>query len=61
MEAEFGLMNHNKIVAPLLIFDSDLKGIGLKTAPGLQFTTAFYWDYNDQTRAFAKKNLRGNQ
>jgi branched-chain amino acid transport system substrate-binding protein len=52
--AEFGMMTGKPIVAPLLIFDSDLKGIGLKTAQGLQFTTAFYWDYNDQTRAFAK-------
>lgn len=53
--AEFGLMNHKQIVAPLLIFDSDLKGMGLQAAQGLQFTTAFYWDYNDQTRAFAKR------
>jgi branched-chain amino acid transport system substrate-binding protein len=53
--AEFGMANGKQIVAPLLIFDSDLKGIGLKTAQGLQFTTAFYWDYDDDTRAFAKK------
>jgi branched-chain amino acid transport system substrate-binding protein len=53
--SEFGLMNGKRIIAPLLIFDSDLKGIGLKMAQGLQFTTAFYWDYDDKTRAFAKK------
>lgn len=53
--AEFGLSHNNLVVAPLLIFDSDLKGMGLKTAQGLQFTTAFYWDFNDQTRAFSKK------
>ncbi|WP_233853806.1 ABC transporter substrate-binding protein [Paraburkholderia sp. HD33-4] len=53
--AEFGMANGKQIVAPLLIFDSDLKGIGLKTAQGLQFTTAFYWDYDNDTRAFAKK------
>jgi branched-chain amino acid transport system substrate-binding protein len=29
--------------------------MGLNTAQGLQFTTAFYWDQDDQTRAFAKK------
>ena len=29
--------------------------MGLKAAQGLQFTTAFYWDYNDETRAFGKK------
>jgi branched-chain amino acid transport system substrate-binding protein len=53
--AEFGLTRNKQIVAPLLIFDSDLKGMGLQVAQGLQFTTAFYWDYNDQTRAFANK------
>ncbi|MBU68658.1 MAG: ABC transporter permease [Cupriavidus sp.] len=52
--AEFGLAG-KQVVAPLLIFDSDLKGMGLKAAQGLQFTTAFYWDYNDETRAFGKK------
>jgi len=53
--AEFGLSTGKQLVAPLLIFDTDLKGIGLKAAQGLQFTTAFYWDYNDETRAFGKK------
>ncbi|MDF3839909.1 ABC transporter substrate-binding protein [Cupriavidus basilensis] len=53
--AEFGLGQGKQVVAPLLIFDTDLKGMGLKTAQGLQFTTAFYWDYNDETRAFGRK------
>jgi len=53
--AEFGLSQNHVVVAPLLIFDGDLKGLGLKTAQGLQFTTAFYWDRNDETRAFAKR------
>jgi len=53
--AEFGLGKGKQVVAPLLIFDNDLKGMGLNVAQGLQFTTAFYWDYNDETRAFGKK------
>lgn len=53
--SEFGLNKGKQIVAPLLIFDTDLKGMGLKAVQGLQFTTAFYWDYNDETRAFGKK------
>lgn len=53
--AEFGLSKNGSIVAPLLIFDTDLKGMGLNIAQGLQFTTAFYWDQDDQARAFAKK------
>lgn len=53
--AEFGLTTGKQVVAPLLIFDTDLKGMGLNAAQGLQFTTAFYWDYNDETRAFGHK------
>lgn len=53
--AEFGIGTGKQVVAPLLIFDNDLRGMGLKVAQGLQFTTAFYWDYNDETRAFGKK------
>lgn len=53
--SEFGLATGKQVVAPLLIFDTDLKGMGLKAAQGLQFTTAFYWDYNDETRAFGQK------
>lgn len=53
--AEFGLTTGKQVVAPLLIFDTDLKSMGLKAAQGLQFTTAFYWDYNDETRAFGHK------
>jgi len=53
--AEFGLARTKQVVAPLLIFDSDLKGMGLNIAQGLQFTTAYYWDYNEGTRAFAKE------
>jgi len=52
---EFGFGSGKQVVAPLLIFDSDLKGMGLNASQGLQFTTAFYWDYNDETRAFGKK------
>jgi branched-chain amino acid transport system substrate-binding protein len=56
--AQFGMMDNKKqVIAPLLIFDTDLKGVGLKSAQGLQFTTAFYWDYNDETRAFSKKHF----
>ena len=29
--------------------------MGLQAAQGLQFTTGFYWDRNDETRAFAKR------
>lgn len=59
--SEFGLATGKQVVAPLLIFDTDLKGMGLKAAQGLQFTTAFYWDYNDETRAFGQKFYKETQ
>jgi branched-chain amino acid transport system substrate-binding protein len=34
---------------------SDIHAIGLKSAQGLMLTTAFYWDLDDKTRAFADK------
>ncbi len=52
--AEFGLGRTQKIV-PLLMFDTDVKGLGLKVAQGMEFATAFYWDYDDRSREFSKK------
>jgi branched-chain amino acid transport system substrate-binding protein len=37
------------------VFLTDVHSLGLKTAQGLTLTTAFYWDLNDKTRAFAKR------
>ena len=52
---EFGLVQGGQRVAALLIFESDVQSLGLKTAQGLVLTTAFYWDQNDETRAFSKR------
>ncbi|WP_151448698.1 ABC transporter substrate-binding protein [Lacisediminimonas profundi] len=53
--AEFGLTKGPQKLATLLVFDADIKGLGLQAAQGLLFTTGFYWDYNDETRAWAKR------
>ncbi len=37
------------------MFLTDVHALGLQTAQGLILTEAFYWDMNDQTRAFAKR------
>lgn len=52
---EFGLANANTRVVPLIIFDSDVKGMGLELAQGLAFVTAFYWDRNEETRAWSNR------
>ncbi|MBX6369014.1 MAG: ABC transporter substrate-binding protein [Rhodospirillales bacterium] len=53
--AEFGIVAGGQRLAGLLVFITDVHSLGLKTANGLVITEAFYWDQNDETRAFAKK------
>ena len=49
---EFGITRTMKPAA-LLAFLTDIHSLGLKTAQGLYLTTAWYWDLDEQTRAFA--------
>jgi len=51
---EFGVTKTMKPAA-LLAFISNIHSLGLRTAQGLYLTTAWYWDLNDGTRAFAKR------
>ena len=53
--SEFGITQGGQQLAGLLIFSSDVKALGLQAAQGLVLTDAFYWDLNDDTRAFSKR------
>ena len=53
--AEFGIVEGGQKIAGLLVFDTDVHSLGLKAAQGLQLTSPFYWDQNDETRAFSKR------
>ncbi len=53
--AEFGVVSSGQRLAGLLVFITDVNSLGLKIAQGLQFTEAFYWDTNDETRAWTKR------
>jgi len=53
--AEFGIVQGGQRLAGLLLFVSDVHSLGLQTAQGLQMTESFYWDQDEQTRAWAKK------
>ncbi|HUJ74932.1 MAG TPA: ABC transporter substrate-binding protein [bacterium] len=55
--AEFGIVSGGQRLAGLLVFITDVESLGLKTAQGLVITTAFYWDQNDQTRAWSKRYM----
>lgn len=52
---EFGISQGNHRVVATVLYLSDVHSLGLKTAQGLQFTEAFYWDLNDATRAWSKR------
>ncbi|AVT79367.1 ABC transporter permease [Rhodopseudomonas palustris] len=53
--AEFGITKGGQKISPLLAFISDIDSVGLETAQGLILAEAFYWDLNDETRAFSKR------
>jgi branched-chain amino acid transport system substrate-binding protein len=54
--AEFGLTRSGgQKLSPLLAFVTDIDSVGLETAQGLLLAEAFYWDLNDETRAFSKR------
>jgi branched-chain amino acid transport system substrate-binding protein len=55
--SEFGLTPKQKL-AGLLIFTTDLHSLGLQVAQGLVFTESFYWDLNDDTRAWTKRFMQ---
>src|SRR5499427_1755564 len=53
--AEFGIVKGGQQFAGLLVFLTDVHALGLEKAQGLLLTEAFYWDLNDQTRAWSKR------
>jgi len=59
--AEFGIVKGGQSLAGLLVFITDVHGLGLPTAQGLIFTETFYWDLNDKTRAFGKRFAERNK
>lgn len=53
---DFGLTDGGKqTIAGLLVWITDIDSMGLTTAQGLVLTNAFYWDRDEDTRAFSKK------
>ncbi|MEW6645076.1 MAG: ABC transporter substrate-binding protein [Pseudomonadota bacterium] len=52
---EFQIVQGGQRVVTPVTFITDVHSLGLSTAHGLTFVTGYYWDLNDQTRAFAEK------
>lgn len=59
--SEFGIVQGGQRLAGLLVFINDIHAIGLKTAQGLTFIEAWYWDTSDDNRAFAKEFAAANK
>ena len=53
--AEFGIVRGGQKFAGLLVFASDVNAMGLATAQGLTLTETWYWDGNDNNRAWTKR------
>ena len=53
--AEFGIQQGGQKLAALLLFIPNVNAMGLQVAQGLQLTSSFYWDLNDDTRAFSRR------
>src|SRR5216684_3149224 len=53
--AEFGIVRGGQKFAGLLVFASDVNALGLSTAQGLTLTETWYWDANDNNRAWTKR------
>ena len=52
---QFGLVDAGQTLASLMVFITDIKAIGLETAQGTQFVSGWYWDMNEQSRAWANR------
>jgi len=52
---EFGIVKGGQKLAGLLVFATDVQSLTLPVAQGLVLTEAFYWDQNDETRAWTKR------
>lgn len=59
--AEFGITRGGQNLAGLLVFVTDVHSLGLQTAQGLVLTESFYWDLNDNTRAFSREFAAANK
>jgi branched-chain amino acid transport system substrate-binding protein len=53
--AEFGIVRGGQKLAGLLIFINDINTLGLEAAQGMVLTNAFYWDRNEESRAWARR------
>ncbi|QTF93263.1 ABC transporter substrate-binding protein [Halomonas sp. BM-2019] len=52
---QFGLAEAGQTLAGLMVFLNDIHALGLETTQGMQLTTGWYWDMNDEAREWAER------
>ncbi|MCH8506304.1 MAG: ABC transporter substrate-binding protein [Ectothiorhodospiraceae bacterium] len=52
---EFGILGGNSEVVALLTAINNVQQLGMYVSEGLIFTTGFYWNYDEETRAFSRR------
>jgi branched-chain amino acid transport system substrate-binding protein len=58
---EFRIQQSGQQMAAFLVFITDIHGLGLEAAQGLNVASGFYWDQNDETRKFAQRLFARHQ
>jgi branched-chain amino acid transport system substrate-binding protein len=53
--SEFGVTQSGQTLAALLLFLTDVHALGVDAAQGIQLTTGWYWDMNEETRAWSDR------
>ncbi|WP_417545803.1 ABC transporter substrate-binding protein [Marinobacter sp.] len=56
--SEFGVTQSGQTLAALLLFLTDVHALGAQTAQGIQLTTGWYWDMNDETREWSDRFMK---
>lgn len=53
--SEFGVTQSGQRLAGMVVFLNDIHAMGLEVTQGLMLTTGWYWDMNEETRAWAER------
>ena len=56
--AEFGIIRGGQRMAGLLVFINDINSLGLEAAQGMLLTDGFYWDRDEETRAWSQRYFK---
>ena len=53
--SQFGVAQSGQKLAGMVVFLNDIHAMGLDVTKGLMLTTGWYWDMNDESRAWAQR------